>query len=180
MARYSIRIKDVMENYYILNEENKPTTILDQSPLSEDNDTWDNPFNTNYESPFDKTYPTVDEVISTTWKDLFNFSYPKIPDYKIQSNRFHIQLPHRPGIDSHTHALHPAECICETAVHISIPSGKEPHSTQRQPAHSPRIPDHLKPPTALLDNLPGSPRLPAHVPGEDNDKYPALSLPHSG
>ena len=82
MARYSIRIKDIMENYYILNEENKPTAILDQAPLSEENDTWDNPFNTDYKSPFDKTYPTVDEVIEGTWKDLFNFSYPKIPDYQ--------------------------------------------------------------------------------------------------
>lgn len=82
MARYSIRVKDIMENYYILKEEEQPTTILDQAPLSEDNDTWDNPFNTNYQSPFDKSQPTVDEVINSTWQDLFNFTYPKLPDYK--------------------------------------------------------------------------------------------------
>lgn len=70
-----------MENYYILKEENKPTTILDQATLSEDNDKWDNPFNTDYESPFDKAYPTVDEIITDTWQDLFNFSYPTLPNY---------------------------------------------------------------------------------------------------
>ena len=83
MARYSIRIKDIMENYYILKEEEKPITILDQSPLNEDNNTWDNPFNTDYQSPFDKSQPTVDEVISSTWQDLFNFTYPKLPDYSM-------------------------------------------------------------------------------------------------
>lgn len=86
MSKYTIRVKDIMENYYILkqNKNNQQMSLADFNEISlpDTIGTWDNPFQNkykNYESPFDKAEPTVDEIIKDTWQDLFDFNYPKLP-----------------------------------------------------------------------------------------------------
>lgn len=77
MAKYTIRVKEILENYYYMKVNNRSNEIIsfDTREIVEGS-TWNNPFNTNYSNPFerDKT-PSVDTLIDETWRDLFNFTY---------------------------------------------------------------------------------------------------------
>lgn len=81
MSKYTIRVKDILENYYLL-EEHIPSNIeiFENSNVVETD--WDNPFNTDYKSPFEQFYPTVDEVLDSTWNKIFDFNFPKLPNYE--------------------------------------------------------------------------------------------------
>lgn len=82
MARYTIRIKEILENY--LFHKNNPSAVnnLNTQILGEIEE-WENNFNTNYENPFERdNTPSVDDVINRTWNELFNFEYIKFKGSK--------------------------------------------------------------------------------------------------
>lgn len=85
MSKYTIRIKDILENYYILNSQNTSLETFNMTNLDNEVGVWDNPFQNkykNYQSPFDKPEPTVDEILDNTWSNLFDFKFPTLPEYK--------------------------------------------------------------------------------------------------
>lgn len=84
MSKYTIRIKDILENYYILNSKNESVSTFEEATIDSTNE-WDNPFQNkykDYKTPFDETEPTVDTIIDTTWDKIFDFSFPNLPDYQ--------------------------------------------------------------------------------------------------
>ena len=77
LAKYTVRIKDILENYYLMSNPIEEEVFEASDVTIED---WTNPFNTEYENPFTNNPPTVDEIITLTWQTLFNFEYEKLED----------------------------------------------------------------------------------------------------
>lgn len=80
MSKYTIRVKEILENYYIMQNDNEATNNFETSELVAGE--WDNPFDTNYVSPFNQKQPSVDDILDTTWDKIFDFDFPHIPDYE--------------------------------------------------------------------------------------------------
>lgn len=80
MAKYTIRIKEILENYYGMPKSDVPS--FEGTTL--DGDVFTNPFDTSYKSPFEREkIPTPDEVIEATWSKIFDFQFPKIKDFEV-------------------------------------------------------------------------------------------------
>lgn len=85
VSKYTIRIKDILENYYILSKQNLSLETFNIADLDNNVGVWDNPFQKkykDYKTPFDTVDPTVDEILESTWNKLFDFKFPTLPDYK--------------------------------------------------------------------------------------------------
>lgn len=76
MSKYTMRIKEILENYYEFDKKEVSPVAFEDSELAE----WENPFNTDYVSPFNKEYPTVDQIIDSEYGKIFDFDFPKLPD----------------------------------------------------------------------------------------------------
>lgn len=74
MAKYTVKIKDIAENYYAKNikevQEIDRVDVTSTSP-------WENPFDTSYKSPFErKEFPDVDNLLENVYGYFFDFSFP--------------------------------------------------------------------------------------------------------
>lgn len=79
MSKYTVRLKDILDNYYYYKNQPEMIEKLIYEPVTSDE--WINNFDTEYKTPFERDkYPRVDEIIEATWEELFNFDYTPLKD----------------------------------------------------------------------------------------------------